>query len=285
MSSTSVNTAPRRMTCAEVFFRCLETLPGDGSGGMVDDIRGCEFNLAAQNPGDGLDPATIGAPANPTYWMENGVTPVNSVRPKAATSVYLTQGTWPNFGQKAIILFSCGIVYQPGILRIPFGDGASFALPARGNISVSLAGEMHVAATGAEGGLLGTQTQTGLTLGLERIGEFVGVIGEYLPATTDGVTVTEGSFHAKVVGIDGTTLLSSSDGVTPLDIMVPVDTVGDITSDQTNCSRFAGLDFYSIMAFSFANGLPSNRETVYKWLMRQHAIENRVLPPHWAYTT
>lgn len=114
-------------------------------------------------------------------------------------------------------------------------------------------------------------------------GKYVCVIGEYIPATTDGETVTNGSMHLKVTGYDGTVHIAD-DAATPLEMNLVADTVGDVRSDIRNVTRFGGIDFYSIMAFSFTGDLLPDavREAAYKWMRGHHAAGHRELPPHFA---
>jgi hypothetical protein len=84
----------------------------------------------------------------------------------------------------------------------------------------------------------------------------------------------------RVVDLNGNTLIGD-DAVTPLDMTLVVDTVGDIRSDIRSVTRFGGINFYSILAFSFTGDMPPEavRESAYKWMRRHHAAEHRELPP------
>ena len=282
MTSEVYTTTTSSLECVEVFFKCNQVLPADGSGGMVDFVSNCEYNPASQSPEYEDHPA--GTPANPSYWMVNGTTDVMSISVTMGDSIPLNKGRFPDFGLRSIIIFACGIVTNAGAIHLPFGNGESPASWGNeGTISISMVPQMHGLIRGRNELLLAsTVDPTGLTMTAgDYNGTFVGIVGEYIPATTDGVTVTNGSFRMRIIGMDGTTKLSSSDGTTPLDMTLVVNKVGSIDAGLSNKTRFSGLSFYSILAFSFNDGLPTDRETVYNWMMRHHSIGDRSLPPQW----
>lgn len=281
MASTTVRTfrtTPRRLDCAEVFFKCLETFGVDGYGGMADSIRNCVYDPAYANPGSESYAAHEAAAG--VYWIENGATPAKSVYPLVSVTSRLRDGTWPNFAQRKVITFATGIQRFAALARVPFGNGSNLVPGQDGNISIALsAGHFHAVVRSENEGLLAadsTSTVTGNSLN----GSYVNFIGEYIPATTDGVTVTNGSFRMRIIDLNGNTLMAD-DAVTPLDMTLVVDTVGDVRSDIRSVTRFGGIDFYSIMAFSFSGDLPAEsvRESAYKWMRRHHAAEHRELPP------
>lgn len=278
---SKVVTSPRSLVCAEAFFKCDEVLPGDGSGSIKCSITGAEFNPASQNIDD------PGTPANPTYWIVNGATNYNSVNSTGTTVINLNTGSFPDFSQRHVILFACGTVTQAGAIHFPFGNGGTADWGNEGTISFSTAGQLHGLVRGQYETLVTSSANpVGLTMtNAAHGGQFVGLIVEYVPATTDGVTVTNGSYYAKVINRAGVIVKSASDGISDLVQNLVVNTVGDVNPGLSNKTRFSGLNFYSICAFSFENGLPSNRENVYKWMMRHHSVGNRALPPQWVYET
>lgn len=275
MMPTAINTALARLACCESFFKCDETLPGDGSGAMVCSITGATYN-----PAIGLD-----EPQALSQWIENYAGPRSmGIRPYSGNAVPLAAGNMPNFGRRSVITFACGNLrgLNGSGVRVPFGNGQGADPPGRnGLISVSFEAGMHIRMRDANGVVVNPANEPARAL--PAVGTDIGIITEYAPATTDGVTITPGSVVARAVDFDCNTFGS---GATETRQTAEVSTVFDLNPRLNNKTRFGGLAFYSILAFSFDAGLPDSeaaRNEVYKWMMRQHSAGNRVLPPHWRY--
>lgn len=282
MPSERITTSIPSLACADMFFKCLEVLPGDGTGATVDSISGARYDPAAGNPGDeGADiPIPPGVPVAGSYWQENRASISNAVYAECRGSIPVTGGNLPNFGSKSVILFGCGLVVDVAKVRIPVGNGDGLdAAGTAGIISVSFGGQMHGLVKSATDQLIPSTTSTAdLHLQAASVGSFIGLIVEYVPK----VGGTNGTYHARVIDINGDTLISD-DLVTPLQQDIAVTVVGEVNPSLNNKTRFGGLAWHSRMAFSFDNGLPANRNDVYKWLMMHHQHGNRALPPQWLY--
>lgn len=284
MASTTVKTfrtTPKQLDCAEVFFKCKEVLAGNGYGSITDSIRGCRYNPINANTGQYYDPEfpednLAGTPITNVCWIANGSTPTNSVRPTNVVPVALEAGVWPNFVNRSVILIGYGYFRIPSVARIPLG-GVAASSPNAGLVSVSCGGAFHCVAKGPEGTTVNAPTDAGLglTCNTSITNQLCMMIGEYQPK----VGAVDGSFRARIVGDDGVALLS--DTAVALDITTTVSVETDITPHLNNMTRIGGFDFLSIMAFSFAGGLPSEsvREAAYKWMRRHHAAGHRELPP------
>lgn len=256
--------------CVDVFFRCLETLPGDGTGAMIDTKRGATYSPI---------PTAGPVPIADTYWLENSDGASNSILPSCLSSIPLAAGSWPNWAQKSVITFATGRVMVPNKVRTPFGNGDTVIPGSDGNISVSFGGGMHTVIRDANGNQVYISSEPARAL--PAIGTDVGVIVEYQPATTDGITVTPGWVRSRVVDVNGNTFGSGS---TETMQYATVQNVFDLNPSLNNKTRFGGLAFYSILAFSFNDGIPANREAAYLWMLKNHPAGNRSLPPQFRYT-
>lgn len=285
MASTTIKTfrtTPKRLTCSEVFFKCLEVFSGDGWGTLRDSIRGCVYNPILGNHGQFYDIETgdnpAGVPVDQAVWMRNGTTPVNSVYPLNLTPVALESGSWPHLQRRKVIIFGCGTVEYIGYARIPFGNGGAVMPGSDGNISVSCGGTLHGLVRGPDGSLLDITGQTFLHCdALALQGKHIAMIGEHTPATESG----NGSFHYKLIFDDGSIPLDELE-INPLEMLTPVTVQEDCTPHLNNFTRFGGLNFYGIRMFSFNGDLPPEpiREAAYKWMMRHYAAGHREEPPH-----
>lgn len=277
MLSLPMRTSPASLPSAGIFFKCLEIFAGDGYGSMVDSVTGARYNPLRGNTGqhEGVAP---GEPVALTHWMQNGATWANSVRPTNTVSIPLEAGGWPECAGKQVIIFACGVVRDPGLTRIAFGNGQTAVPGSDGNLSISLAGQMHGLARMSSG--LSTLTSgadpAGIVANTSIDNKLVALIGEYVPA----ITGTPGTYRVRVVDANGVTIISD-DAVTPIEMNLIVSVIGDITPNLNNKTRSGGMDFYSKMMFLF-NTLPPEavRERAYRWMIRHHAQGHRELPPH-----
>lgn len=255
--------------CAEFFFRCLETLPGDGTGSMRDTIRGAEYAPV------GITGAPI--PMAGSYTLNNSEAASNAIFPECDTSIGLLSGSWPNFKRRSVITFACGRLVDPDVLKIPVGNGSAVIPGSDGNISVSFGGGgMHTLLRDADG------TQVSIApeplRALPAIGTDIGVLVEYSPATDAG----PGSITSKVIDMAGNTYGS---GETETKQTAQVLNQFDLNPGLNNLTRFRGMAFYSFIGFSFDEGLPANRNEAYLWMLNNHAAGIRHLPPQFRYHT
>jgi len=278
MPSMRVITSLPSLDCCESFFKCLEVLPGDGTGYISDSVTRARFNPAQENPGDPYAdiPLQPSVPEPGLYWMENGAD--QSVYSICNSAIEVRNGNLPNFKKRKIILFGCGFIVDITKVRLPFGNGAGAdPVGTAGVISLSFGGQMHGLILSTTNTLNDTTSNPfSLDLQSSHVGSFVGIIVEYTPA----VGAVPGLFHAKVVDSAGVTL-TASDLSSPVEQNIVCSTEGDVSPSLNNKTRFGGMAWQSIMAFSFDAALPADREEVYKWLMVQHKHGNRVLPPRW----
>lgn len=239
--------------CCELFFRCEETLDAGGGGAMVDSVRGATFSPAQANGG-----VVAGS-----YSLTNQAGLSNAVYPECVDVVELVAGSFPDFKQRHVIIFAAGRVVDPLVARVPLGSGLD------GAISHSFFNGYHGLVNG-DGIPLATTAGAGDPSKVCPVaGTDVGMIVEYSPNT---------SFMVKTVDLDGATFGS---GASETIITGTVIALGDLNPGLNNLTRFAGLAFYSICAFSFDAGLPANRESQYKWMLKHHAYGDRTLPHGW----
>lgn len=261
MASERVTTSLPSIACAKSFFKCNETLRADGSGGITDSVTGAVFNPAA-------GAALAGLTGN--YKITNSAGASTAVYPQCDLSVEMISGVLPSFSNKAVILFACGRVVDASKTRIPYGDGygdMGLSTNTGGVVSLSFAGGMHSIVNGSNA-QLGVAGPDSLRV-LPAVGTDVNLIVEYVPGV---------SLMAKAVDVNGATFGSGTSETIVTDLTV---TLADVNPSLNNKTRFGGLAFYSIMAFTFDAGLPADRESVYRWLSLQHMRGNRILPPRW----
>lgn len=266
MTARSILITKRPFACAEFFFRCLETLPGDGTGSMRDTVRGATYEPVGVN---GAPIPTLGS-----YYIQNAAGLSNAVAPEADASIQLISGSWPNFKRRSVITFACGRLIDPDKLKIPVGNGGTVIPGSDGNISVSFGSGMHTLIRDADGTQVYIDPNTTKTL--PAIGTEIGVLVEYTPATASG----PGLVTSKVIDFNGNTFGS---GATETMQSAPVLNQFDLNPGLNNLTRFRGLAFYSFLGFSFDDGLPANRNDAYLWMMENHSQGNRSLPPHFRY--
>lgn len=253
---------PTAIPCVQTFFRCEETLPGDGSGAMVDAVGGAVFNPLAA--------ATI-AGATGTYSLTNQTGLTQGVYAQSDSPLPLVSGSLPNFERKSVIIFACCRLVDGTAFRVPFGDGGSpnSTLTNQGGLlSLSFVGGMHLLANTSNAQIASASDAARV---LPADGTDIGLIVEYVPGT---------SLMGKVVDMNGATFGS---GATETILTTATVTLADVNPSLNNKTRFGGALFYSVMAFTFTDGLPANREQVYKWMLKQHAYGNRQVPPAWQY--
>lgn len=248
--------AKPRVIC-DVFFPCTETLNPDGSGAMVDRIRGATWR-----------PSRDGA----QFTLTNGDTPSNSVYSisnQVNPATLLDAGTWPNFKLRPILLFACGRIIDPTQVKAPIGTGV---------VSLSNAGGMHAV---VYSGVPGSGSSIVVTPSypekvLPPVGTDIGLILEYIPK---GVTT------ARFVDLSGNTFNSGA-AETRIEYQTPFSSDDEINPGLVNHSRIGGCAWYSIAAFSFPDGsIPSNKEEVIQWMLCKHPDGDRELPHQWSYST
>ena len=239
--------------CCELFFKCEETLDAGGGGAIVDSVRGATFSPAQAN----------GSVVGGSYSLTNQAGLSNAVYPECVDIVELVAGSFPNFGQRHVILFASGRVVDPLVARVPLGSGST------GAIAASFNGGYHGLVNGSGVPLATTTGATDPSKVCPVAGTDVGMIVEYSPGT---------SFVIKTVDLNGSTFGSGAS-----ETLITGSTLNtlDLNPGLNNMTRFAGLAFYSICAFSFDAGLPANRESQYKWMLKHHAYGDRTLPHGW----
>jgi hypothetical protein len=289
MSSINLpfRTTPATLPSAKIFFKCKELFAGDGYGVMADSIGGAVYNPIRGNTGQYPD-----SPANTPFqsgvvWMENGVgTRSNTVFPSIVDSTPLESGSWPNFGSKHIVMFACGIL-KNSYCRVPIGNGSTFVPGQDGNFSISFNGRFHSVIRSKDDGLLAALADPeGMTMAT-LIDDPICLIGEYSPATTDGVTVTNGSARWRCTDMVGDVYTSGFTAPlgagAPLDMTLVVDTVGEVSPHIRNVTRISGCAFYSIVVFAFDTMPPQAvRDAAFAWMRAHHPAGHRELPPMFA---
>lgn len=278
MTPSRIDACVSSMPCAEVFFKCQDALPTNGTGSMVCSITGATYkptvvtgvsiaNQYGLYPVDTVNTAT-GIAANTV------TTPSPAIYPQCSTSQTLASGSWPNFKRRHVIIFAAGRVVD-ATARAPIGLGDSnvgdgtlgFSTNTGGDLSIAMTTSMHLAV--ASSNVMLCNPFSADARRLPAAGTDVAMILEYSP----GVIAT-----AKCIGTDGKTFGSGTSET----IFSGVPTsVADVNPGLNNYTRLHGLAFYSFMAFSFDNGLPPARDYVYQWLLNQHLNGVRVLPPWW----
>lgn len=263
MTPSRVDACVNLMPCAEMFFKCQETGLNalNGAGSMVCSITGAVYRPTITS--------NIGVDGS--FWLSNyDFAPSNAVKATCVTPVPLASGTLPNFKRRHIITIATGMVLGPNA-RTPIGGVGHFDTSTGGDISISLSnGISHALVNCATGQIAHTGLATNQR-NLPAPGTNVALIVEYTP--NEGV-------YAKVIGTDGKTF-GSGDTETVFSAPAMLFNV-DVNPSLNNETRIGGdMAYYSIMAFSFDNGLPPDRDYVYQWLLNQHLNGSRVLPPWW----
>lgn len=277
--SRSAPLYPRADAYAEVFFRCEEQVNVNGSGVMVDNIRGATYQPSLE----------VGA------TLVNGTgTPVNSLSPTIVNPVVLSSGSWPNFRQRSIVTFAFGRLIDRTKARVPIGNGQGdlgYPTSTGGNISMSLAGSPHILITSATQtiayvtGALGQQwdlppngTDVGIVLEFEQLGKpNPRLLSKMIDAKGNLFSFnTPPNIELSITYIP--TILEFNGGV-------GISVAADVNPGLNNKTRMGGLALYSFAAFSFPGTLPSRAtlDSAYIEMMHEWSTGRKYPPSQFNY--
>jgi hypothetical protein len=259
----------------DLFFPCTETLNPDGSGSMVDVIRGATYQPSVGGAG---------------YSLVNGSgTPTNTILPTAIASQVLTAGTFPNFRQRSVIVFCVGRIVDPTQMRIPIGQGdgdKGWSTNTGGLITMSYGGTPHILINGSSSpGIATVSDSTGLRVP-PAAGTDVSMVVEYEPYTKPDPHaysfLLDENGNTFGSGPTETALSSRTEddhGITFFEI--------DLNPGLNNRTRLEGMALYGIAAFSFGGSIPpeDTLRKAYVWMHENWIAGNRALPPHFSYST
>lgn len=267
----------------EVFFRCKETVNPDGSGSMVDTVRGATYKPSVD----------VGA------TLVNGDTTANSLVPTITNSVALTAGSWPNFRKRSVVLFAFGQIVDKKQLRIPIGQGdgdKGFGSSTGGLISLSCGGGAHILITHATGNiayLAQNGIQSFSLWDLPPNGTYAGVVLEFEPLSQADPRMLGKLIDTSGAVFDfGTPSYTDENGTyTYVPCVIDAPGAGFQTADAecnpglNNKTRFEGLALMGFAAFSFPGSLPSRAilDAAYVEMMDDWLAGRRIPPSQFRY--